>query len=112
MHKTETCLHGVTPSENCKICKAKKVYNRRTKNRERLLSLIGDKCLICNSTEHLIFHEIHGTPHKNTEPTFYLKNPQNFVTLCYFHHRLVHALMDLNPDAREKIDKLLTSMTM
>jgi hypothetical protein len=78
----------------------------RLKNRIKLLKLIGDKCLICNSTEHLIFHEIHGTPHKNTEPTFYLKNPQNFVTLCYFHHRLVHALMDLNPDAREKINKL------
>jgi hypothetical protein len=60
------------------------------------LKLIGDKCVICGSIKHLCFHEIHGIPHKNTQSYFYLKHPENFVTLCNLHHKLIHMLGEMS----------------
>lgn len=66
---------------------------KREKDRKLALTLIGDKCVICNSTKKLIFHEKYGNRHNNeTHPSFYLKHPENFITLCFDHHKLIHGL--------------------
>jgi len=85
-----------------------KEYQRKI--RQQLLNIIGDKCFICNSTSRICFHEIHGIPHKNCKPNFYLSHPQDFIPLCYYHHKLIHALNDLSPESREKVNKLLDSI--
>lgn len=66
-----------------------KYHNKRNE----LLKLIGDKCVICNTTKHLVFHEIHGKPHltNGTEAfKYYIENYKDFITLCTFHHRFLH----------------------
>jgi len=66
------------------------------KGRNKVKAIIGDKCIICNSIKRLCFHEIHGIPHKSTNYQIYLKNPQNFIPLCYYHHKIIHALGDMS----------------
>jgi len=70
--------------------KAKKTYSE---NRQKLLNLIGDKCLICGSTKRLIFHEINGKNHLTNGTSafiYYFDHYKDFITLCYFHHKFLH----------------------
>lgn len=89
-------MHSLNPN-------AIRSRRNRIKARAKALKLIGDKCLICGSTERLCFHEIHGLNHnKDTEPYYYLKHPENFITLCYYHHKFIHAFADMSDKARQQ----------
>ena len=56
--------------------------------RQYLLTIIGDKCDVCGSTENLHFHEIHGKKHPYGTGRFkyYLEHASDFITLCQIHH--------------------------
>jgi hypothetical protein len=95
-----TCIHGIRPIKDCQECNKKQINARHLryihKRKESNLKLIGDKCFICDSINHLCFHEIHGINHNyNTHADFYFGHPQDFIPLCYFHHKLIHALGEL-----------------
>lgn len=68
------------------------------KLRERLLNQFGERCLICGSTEDIHFHEIYGEPHDSANLYQTLKRPQDFVPLCFPHHKLVHFLATVQSD--------------
>lgn len=59
--------------------------------RIKIIQLIGDRCIFCDLTERLIFHEIHGLTHRYT-PKYYREHPQDFITLCLKHHKAVHEI--------------------
>jgi hypothetical protein len=83
-----------THPEQYKKQKKRMPKNNKTymiKYKTILLKLIGDKCVICGSTEHLFFHEIHGVPHRLTIK-YYREHYQDFITLCYKHHRIIHII--------------------
>jgi len=68
------------------------------KLRQKLLSIIGFRCIICGSTENIIFHEIHGEEHDTGNLWATLKRPQDFLPLCFPHHKLVHFLATVQSD--------------
>jgi hypothetical protein len=68
------------------------------KLRQKLLSIIGSRCLICGTLENIHFHEIHGEPHDETNLWQTLKRPQDFVPLCFPHHKLIHFLATAQSD--------------
>lgn len=62
---------------------------------KKLKNLIGDKCIICDSAENIIFHEIHGKSHKSASQTLYVeKHWKDFIPLCFRCHRAIHQLAD------------------
>lgn len=63
------------------------------KKRELALKFIGDRCFICNTSEHLEFHEKHGQPHETRE-RYYLEHYKDFIPLCRFHHKAIHLLSE------------------
>jgi hypothetical protein len=105
-HKTEC-------RERTKKCylKRKGYYNEQhalaiRKARKRALEIIGSRCIICNSDKRICFHEIHGTSHSIGNIYVYLNHSQDFVPLCYTHHRIIHELAKLSPEAREQLYKV------
>lgn len=81
----------------------KEAYNRYTRERKRerrkkALQLLGNKCFVCGvhgrsitGKSKLAFHEKSGNGHKDTDTaSLALKNPEEFVLLCYGHHSFVH----------------------
>jgi hypothetical protein len=74
------------------------VYRNRLKNkiRKKVLSLIGDKCIICGSQNRIQIHEIHGKKHmllRDGEKKYYeyvKAHEKDFVSLCYYHHAFLH----------------------
>jgi hypothetical protein len=56
-----------------------------------VLKLIGDHCIICGTTKHLTFHEIHGLTHRY-KLKYYCEHSQDFITLCRTHHNAVHII--------------------
>jgi hypothetical protein len=96
-----TCTHGIKPLKNCSICykeaELNKVRNYRKKCKQKNLVLIGDKCLVCGTELSICYHEKHGKRHnENTQPFYYLKNPDKFIPLCYKHHKIVHELAEID----------------
>jgi hypothetical protein len=71
---------------------------RHEKLRQKLLLIIGSRCIICNSTENIIFHEIYGKEHDTGNLWTTLKRPQDFLPLCFPHHKLIHFLTTIQSD--------------
>jgi hypothetical protein len=73
-----------------------KEYNLkwRQNKREEADKVFGTKCSICNSKINLCLHEKSGKIH-NTSCTasIALKNPKEWVRLCYPCHKAVHWVM-------------------
>jgi hypothetical protein len=74
-----------------------KLYQKQwyKKRMEKLDGLIGDTCFICNSKEHICFHEKHGLNHEyhgSYGYHYYLEHHKDFIPLCFECHRLVHGL--------------------
>ena len=66
----------------------------------QLLEKIGNKCIICNSTKRLVFHEVNGKSHpleKKPKFDYIMEHPEDFVTLCRGHHLALHFLASTNP---------------
>lgn len=79
--------------------------------RQLALSIIGDKCLICNTIKRLQFHEIHGKKHnEHCHINYYLKQPENFITLCYYHHKLIHLLVNLTPEQLKECLRIASNL--
>lgn len=76
--------------------------------RQKALDLIGSKCVICGSSERIVFHEIHGIPHLNNKDStraelrYYIEHFQDFISLCQKHHTLIHYLNGLNDEQLRK----------
>lgn len=81
----------------------KKKYKRINieRKRKKAVELVGDKCLICGTNIHLIFHRKDGTPHPNKSGNYsqnktlgdVLKEPQEFARVCMKCHIAVHWIM-------------------
>lgn len=78
--------------------KHRKKYNERRRNqniiiRKKLYQILGNKCIICGVTSNkpkgIIFHEIHGKPHKDN-PYYILNHIEDFVPLCKNCHSTYH----------------------
>ncbi len=57
--------------------------------RQKLLTLIGDKCIFCGSQKKIDFHEKNGKEHVNSL-RYYLDHPKDFVPLCRYCHLALH----------------------
>lgn len=93
-----------------------KAFNLKLREKQLILRLevkkkIGDRCILCNRTQELNFHEKEGKNHleKRFENNikFYLANPDNFVPLCAHHHILIHELANLRKESNSNYEKLL-----
>ena len=88
----------------------------KEKRRTELEIVIGNKCIVCGSTKHIVFHEIHGKKHPLPRGDskrihfFMLEHKEDFVPLCFKCHSTIHYLAFQN---REKAIELIriTSQT-
>lgn len=80
----------------------------RERQREILLHIIGKSCILCNSKEKLLFHEIHGQKHPD-DLTYILKHHENFVTLCKRCHLGFHLTTDSNTEKFVQLKNKLLS---
>lgn len=68
--------------------KSRKYYKVR---RQRALALFGNMCLFCGERQkNLLFHKKDGLPHSNHTVDLVLKNPKEWVLLCFLCHKGVH----------------------
>ena len=100
-----------------KVRKRKNASQRRWRRKQKnnLLKIIGDECVICHSKERLVFHEIYGKPHeyvnssKKTE--YILRHKEDFVTMCFKCHGALHNLAKKeNVDIKHFVELLLKLM--
>jgi len=85
---------------NRKSFNSKYTWRDIKNNRIKAEELIGNKCIICNSSgshkgkrRGVIFHEIHGIKHLygyQDGGKYYLENSKDFVSMCYTHHKSMH----------------------
>jgi hypothetical protein len=69
--------------------------------------LIGDKCIVCNSSDTICFHEKHGKPHIKSA-NWIRKHPKKFIPLCRSHHSTLHRLIEAkNSKLLEKLLELV-----
>ena len=83
-----------------KILESKKEQDEKLK--VKLRELVGFKCVICESEINLLFHEIHGKPHKPRK--YILEHYQDFIPLCRNCHQCLHSFANkqkLNPKILE-----------
>jgi hypothetical protein len=97
-----TRKHYYELSEEEKIKERARGRKYKARNKQKAFSLIGDKCVICGSTKRLCFHEKHGINH-NKETSFH---PEDFITLCYLHHRFIHTLAQMSNETRTRAVEL------
>jgi len=77
-----------------------KAMYRKTK--KFLISKLGNKCVICgNSKPRMVFHEIHGKPHKTLTFNQVIKLWKNFVPLCSHCHNALHRYTKYKEKMRE-----------
>ena len=55
------------------------------KGRKRVERIIGSKCVLCSS-KRIIYHEIHGKPHKSSYYGYFLEHSKDFVPMCRACH--------------------------
>jgi hypothetical protein len=72
----------------------KQALENQERYREKALSLIGSKCVICDSSERICFHEIHNKNHPRND-CYVIKHYQDFIPLCMSHHSTLHRLIEL-----------------
>lgn len=69
---------------------AKKLRKRK---RKEIMKQIGDKCIVCGSSQKIRFHEIHGKEHHDYSRYGYvLSHIEDFVPMCRDCHRALHQL--------------------
>lgn len=108
-HREEILRENKTPEKRKHMREYMNEYYRKEK--EGIFDLIGRKCVVCGSTDRINFHEIHGKDHsKNSnwqDFKYYKEHPEDFVPLCYKHHKSLHALFDLKEEQIKKFIDLL-----
>jgi endogenous inhibitor of DNA gyrase (YacG/DUF329 family) len=73
------------------------------KAKDFLFSKLGHKCVICGKSNHrILFHEIHGKPHKTLTYNQAVERWQDFVSICDNCHHALHRYIRY----KEKMDKL------
>lgn len=68
-----------------------KESQRKKEYRQKVKDLFQKKCLSCETTETLLFHEIHWKKHP-INLSYYIKHKEDFITLCNVCHRGFHFL--------------------
>ena len=77
--------------------------NNLKKAKDFLFSKLGHKCVICGKSNHqIVFHEIHGKPHKTLTYNQAVEHWQDFIPLCRNCHHALHRYIRY----KEKIDEL------
>ena len=86
-------------------CKKIRDQNRkkRERYRQKMIELIGDRCIICGSTEKLCFHEKYFRPHEHESVVYIIKHYKDFLPVCSRHHWLIHRLKECTEEERKKI---------
>lgn len=76
--------------------KVRLYQNEQNKKKMRELRvLIGNKCFICDSDKHIMFHQKYGINHEyrgSNGYRYYLEHYEDFIPLCYLCHKLTHGL--------------------
>jgi len=83
----------------------KRQHELQQEYRRKAFSIIGDRCIICDSKNRTksigkhrnthCFHEIYGKSHKTNSMSYILKYPKRFVLVCRQCHKWIHVLMDV-----------------
>lgn len=64
------------------------------KRKARLQKIIGEKCILCGSTNNIVFHEIHGRQHWEVNYIrnfkYILSHKEDFVSMCRTCHSTLH----------------------
>ena len=66
--------------------------NRRFRIKSEILKILGNKCLLCQTSKSLRFHNKSFKNHNNTSPDYILRNIKEFTVLCQRCHAGVHFL--------------------
>lgn len=56
------------------------------------LALVGQSCCICNIDKNIVFHRKDNVRHNETSQ-YVLKNVNLFVSMCRFHHGVLHSYL-------------------
>jgi hypothetical protein len=89
--------------------------NRRRKRR-KVRALLGNKCVICNTTKKIVYHEIHGKPHpyKDTASHYHYIQTHilDFIPMCRKCHRNLHNIIRQFPklERKEKLIELVLNL--
>lgn len=84
------------PKEERKRRMLERSKKYRKQVEERVNEVLGKECFFCNSKRCLQCHRKDGKPHKNggnNGKNIAIKNPKEFVRLCYSCHKGVHWVM-------------------
>lgn len=76
----------------------------RIKKRTALITILGNRCILCNrelDETNIIIHEIHGKPHPNSFE-YISTHKEDFCIICRPHHAMIHRFKN-----DEKIDILI-----
>lgn len=93
-----------------RVKKHRKKYEkkRHTKSRVKLLVLIGDKCIICNTKYNIEFHEKYFREYNRGSRNLYkLKNYKDFIPMCSRHHKILHIIRNITDLDYDKLKQLL-----
>ena len=65
------------------------------KRKAKLQKIIGKKCVLCGSTNDIVFHEIHGQQHWEVSYIrnfkYILSHKEDFVSMCRTCHSILHS---------------------
>ena len=76
----------------------------RVKRMDTLIKTLGKSCKVCDSEEAIIYHEIHGKPHRFLDA---VKRPEDFVALCRScHYWITRLYYTKNPEEAIRLIKL------
>ena len=66
------------------------------KYQTQIKKVLGNKCVVCQTEQTLLFHEVNGNSHdlntKNRLYSYILSHLNDFVPICRKHHLLLHHL--------------------
>lgn len=76
----------------------KNMKKKREKKKNKILRLIGNKCVNCESKTNLCFHEVHGKDHPRSSSYFaklnyIIQHYKDFAPLCRSCHNHLHILI-------------------
>jgi predicted HNH restriction endonuclease len=71
------------------------VKRREGELMEIIRAKIGSKCFVCNISEKIHYHEIHGKRHRD-DKQYIANHVKDFIPLCCYCHHLVHKIARRN----------------
>jgi hypothetical protein len=67
------------------------------KNKQKVVLILGDSCIVCGSKQNVEYHNIKSIKHQSN-PYYILSHIKDFVPLCWKCHRAKTRLNQLTPE--------------